>query len=248
MAVSAHSPIVTPPRSDHGGRGPEPPWSRPGDGDRNEDNYHNYRGRLRRARFGLALVIVAVVTLFVALTVVYVARRESSVLDPGHGIYVRTWVPVSLPVTLLWINTFILLLSSLSVDRARRQLARRVAVAQVKSIPGVSLGREQNFPWLGVTVALGVMFLAGQSMAWRQLALHGFTVSSNAGSSFVYLLTAAHAIHLMGGLAVLFYATAISSLRKPIESRMIMLDVTAWYWHVMLILWMYVFALLWVGR
>ncbi len=247
MAVSVGSPIVAPPHSDHGGRGFEPPVIGYG-GDRGGDNYHNYRDRLRRARFGLALVIVAVVTLFVALTVVYVARRESSVLDPGHGIYVRTWVPVSLPITLLWFNTFILLLSSISVDQARRQLARRVAIAQVKSIPGVSLGNERSFPWLGLTVTLGLMFLAGQWMAWRQLAIHGFTVSASASSSFVYLLTAAHAIHLMGGLAVLFYAAAISSLRKPIESRMIMLDVTALYWHVMLALWIYVFALLWIGR
>jgi cytochrome c oxidase subunit 3 len=123
-----------------------------------------------------------------------------------------------------------------------------VAIAQVKSIPGVSLGNERSFPWVGLTVTFGLMFLAGQWMAWRQLALHGFTVAANASSSFVYLLTAAHAIHLMGGLAVLFYAAAISSLRKPIESRMIMLDVTAWYWHVMLALWVYVFALLWIGR
>jgi cytochrome c oxidase subunit 3 len=60
----------------------------------------------------------------------------------------------------------------------------------------------------------------------------------------VYLLTAAHGIHLVLGLTALFYALAISFSHQPLESRHIVIDVTSWYWHFMTLLWLYIFALL----
>jgi cytochrome c oxidase subunit 3 len=120
----------------------------------------------------------------------------------------------------------------------------QAALSPVKSIPGVSLGEEKRFPWLGVTVILGLGFLAGQWMAWSELHNRGFYVATNPSSSFVFLLTAAHGVHLLGGIIALLWAAVTSLLRKPIEARRIVVDVTAWYWHFMALLWIYVFALL----
>jgi cytochrome c oxidase subunit 3 len=144
----------------------------------------------------------------------------------------------------LLVNTLLLLVSSITVELARRQITRQVALAPVQSIPGVSIGPERSVPWLGATVVLGFAFLAGQWMAWRQLADRGFYIATSASSSFVYLLTAAHAVHLAGGLLVLLYAGATSLLHKPVEARRIVVDVAAWYWHFMALLWIYIFALL----
>jgi cytochrome c oxidase subunit 3 len=101
---------------------------------------------------------------------------------------------------------------------------------------------------LGVTIVLGVAFLVGQFMAWGELKARGFLVNTNPNSSFIYLLTAAHAVHLTGGIVALLWAGITSLLDKPIEGRRIVVDVAAWYWHFMAVLWIYVFALLAFAR
>ena len=73
-------------------------------------------------------------------------------------------------------------------------------------------------------------------------------VATSPSSSFVYLLTASHAVHLAGGLLALTYAVIAPFLGKTLESRRILLDVTAWYWHFMAVLWIYIFALLELAR
>jgi cytochrome c oxidase subunit 3 len=118
----------------------------------------------------------------------------------------------------------------------------------VRSIPGISLGDEKSFPWLGLTVVLGLGFLFGQWMAWKELADRGFFLATSPSSSFVYLLTGMHAIHLVGGVVALLYAAATALLRRPVEARRIVVDITAWYWHFMALLWIYVFALLELAR
>jgi cytochrome c oxidase subunit 3 len=85
-------------------------------------------------------------------------------------------------------------------------------------------------------------------MAWRELANRGFCVATSPSSSFVYLLTGTHAVHLAGGVLALLYAAATSLLHRPLEARRIVVDVTAWYWHFMALLWLYIFALLWLAR
>jgi hypothetical protein len=86
------------------------------------------------------------------------------------------------------------------MELARRTVARQAALAPVKSIPGVSLGDEKSFPWLGITaICSGIGFLAGQWLAWGELHARGFFVNTNPNSSFVFLLTIAHAVHLGRG-------------------------------------------------
>jgi len=208
----------------------------------------NYGARLRRARLGMICAIVTVSMVFVSLTSAYIVRRGLPTFDDSTRTYFRDWGAVQLPWVLLFINTAILLISSLSMEGARRQMARRAALAPVQSIPGVSLGDERSFPWLGVTVVLGFGFLIGQWMAWGELRARGFLVSTNPDSSFVYLLTAAHAVHLAGGIIALLWAGITSLLHRPVEGRRIVVDVASWYWHFMAVLWIYVFALLAFAR
>ena len=59
------------------------------------------------------------------------------------------------------------------------------------------------------------------------------------------LLTGAHAVHLVAGVLVLLYAGFNRRQRRSLESRRIVVDVAAWYWHFMGLLWLYLLALLW---
>jgi cytochrome c oxidase subunit 3 len=236
--------VVRDPKTGQGRGGANPPVPGGGGGDHGGNGSPDYGQRLRRTRLGLMVGMVAIAMLFVSFTSVYVVRRGLPTLDDRTGTYVRDWMPVNLPTGLLLMNTLLLVLSSLTAELARRQITRQAALAPVQSIPGISVGKERNFPWLGATVGLGLAFLTGQWMAWRELADRGFYLATSASSSLVYLLTATHAVHLAGGLLVLLYAIATSLLHRPVEGRRIVVDVTAWYWHFMALIWLYIFALL----
>jgi len=130
------------------------------------------------------------------------------------------------------------------MELARRQTARQVALAQAAAIPGVTLGEEKQIPWLALTAMLGMIFLTGQWLVWRELAARGFYLATSASSSFVYLLTGVHGVHLLGGIVALLIACAASLLRRPLVSQYVVQDVTGWYWHFMAILWVYILCLL----
>lgn len=232
----------------HGHKPPAPPAGGGDDGRGGSGDVPNYGARLRRARLGLACGIATVCMVFISLTSAYIVRQGLPTFDGASNSYVRDWGRVDLPWLLLAINTAVLLLSSVTIELARRQAAMQAALAPVQSIPGVSLGAEKSFPWLGITALLGVGFLSGQWLAWSELHARGFFVSTNPSSSFAFLLTIVHAVHLAGGMIALIWAASASLLHKPIEARRIVVDITAWYWHFMLVLWVYVFALLGLAR
>jgi cytochrome c oxidase subunit III len=141
-------------------------------------------------------------------------------------------------------NTLVLISSSITVDFARREITREAALAPVRSIPGVSLGDERRFPWLALSIALGVLFLIGQLFLWHNLSLRGFHFAGGTSSSFVYMLTAMHGIHLAGGVIALLFAGVASIInRPPVENRRIIVDITSWYWHAMTAIWIYILLL-----
>jgi cytochrome c oxidase subunit 3 len=207
----------------------------------------NYRTRLRRARLGLVVALTPVLMLFVSFTSAYVVRQGLPTLDPHTNQMVRDWIPVELP-TLLLVNTLVLLLSTVSMELARRQMKREVALWPTASRSEGPANEAQVVPWLGLTVLLGICFLTGQWLAWRQLASRGFYVSTSPSSSFIYLLTGTHAIHLIGGVLALLVAAGATLLRRSASTRSILVDVTAWYWHFMALLWVYIFCLLEFAR
>jgi cytochrome c oxidase subunit 3 len=214
------------------GGGGAPPRAGAGGGDDAGPNF-GFGDRLRRNRIGMVVALAPIAMVFVAFTSAYIVRQ-------GLG---EDWLATELP-QILWINTLILVASSVTLELARRSLTRQAALADVPSIPGVAPVQAASAPWLPITLVLGLGFLAGQWMAWSQLARQGVFISSNPSSSFFYLLTGAHAIHLAGGLLALLYAAATALLSQAWERRRMVVDVTSWYWHFMAVLWIYIFALL----
>jgi cytochrome c oxidase subunit 3 len=247
MASLSPTLTIKEPRGRRGGGGDTPHFPGGGDG-RGDSGSPDYFERLRRYRLGLAVGIAPIIMLFVAFTSAYIVRQGLASWDIRTNRYVNDWLPVSLPMLLLAVNTCILVISSVTAELARRQTARQAALAPVTSLPGIANDDEHPFPWVTITFLLGVGFLVGQFMAWRELASRGFFISTGPSSSFVYLLTGMHAIHLLGGVLALLYAAATSWLNKPIEVRRIVVDITAWYWHFMALLWIYIFALLQIAR
>jgi len=207
------------------------------------DRIPNYGERLRRARMGVAVAITPVLMLFISFTAVYLIRRGFLSLDLSNTAYIRTWVPVRLPWTLLLVNTAVLIVSSVTIDMARREITREAALAPVQSMPGISLGDERHFPWLALTTVLGLVFLAGQLFVWSKLSSGGFHLAGGTSSSFVYILTAMHGLHLAGGVLALLFANVASALHRPVETRRIVVDITSWYWHCMTGLWIYILVL-----
>src|SRR6202167_2338692 len=123
-----------------GGSIPAPPNGGGDDGRFPDAGLPNYGARLRRARLGLICAIATVSMIFVSLTSAYVVRRGLPTFDDSNRSYVRDWGSVELPWLLLALNTALLLVSSLTMEGARRDIKRRAALAPVQSIPGVSLG------------------------------------------------------------------------------------------------------------
>jgi len=244
--MASFTPTIPAPRrtTSRGNRADLPPVVGGGDGGRPDPGAPDYGARLRRARLGLVIALTPIMMLFVAFTSAYIVRQGLPTFDPRTNTVVHDWIPVPLPTLLFLINTCVLLLSSVTIECARRQLARQVALEPVQSIPGVSLATEGKFPWLAVTIVLGLCFLSGQWLAWSDLAARGFYVATGPSSSFVYLLTGAHAVHLFGGILALLVAGAAVVFNRPLASRRIVVDVTAWYWHFMALLWIYILALL----
>jgi cytochrome c oxidase subunit 3 len=197
--------------------------------------------RVRRARLGLLVGLVGVLMIFISFTSAYLVRQGLPTLDPRTNTLVHDWFPVPLPGLLL-INTLILLVSSGTMELARRQVRPNA------SARGVRLDREWEIPWLALTVLLGLSFLVGQWTVWQRLTAGGFYISANPSSSFVYLLTGTHAVHLFGGILALLAAGGAALLRRPMESRAVVVDVTGWYWHFMTVLWVYILCVLEFAR
>ncbi len=241
------------PRTSQGGGGRGGPtanwpggWG--GGGGRGGDDQPSYGERLRRYRLGLMLALSSVVMLFISFTTAYVVRKAGAVWDPASNDYVSNWIPLALPVRILLFNTLVLVLSSFTLEVARRRAAEDVALAPIVGIPGIRVRDNHSLPWLWTTILLGLGFLAGQAYAWEVLEHSSVTFALNASSSFFFILTGVHAVHLLGGIFALLYAGVTAWLHRPPETRRIVIDVTAWYWHFMGALWIYIFCLLYFAR
>src|SRR5260370_9171607 len=194
MASFSTTATVDDPRISLGGGATLPPVG--GGGDDGGSGSPDYSTRLRRARLGLLVALTPILMLFVSFTSAYIVRQGLPTLDPRTNTLVRDWIPVKLP-RLLFVNTCVLLLSSVGMELARRQIKREAALAPAASVSAVSAGEEKKIPWLAMTVVLGLLFLAGQWMALRQPAPLGYSVSTTPANPFIYSLTPPHPLHLL---------------------------------------------------
>jgi cytochrome c oxidase subunit 3 len=170
------------------------------------------------------VVLFAITMMFAAFTSALIVRKGGS-LD---------WRHFNLP-SILYFNTFLLLLSSVTLEVSRRRVATFMG--------GLRNPAESPARWLYITLSLGLLFVAGQYIAWRQLSGQGLFLATNPSSSFFYVLTAAHALHILGGLGGIVHV--IRKLNKSVLRRST-LDATARYWHFMDVLWVYLLLLLWI--
>ncbi len=173
---------------------------------------------------GIWVVLFAITMTFAAFTSALIVRKGSS-LD---------WQHFTLP-SILYLNTVLLLVSSVTLEVSRRRVAAFMG--------GLRNQAQNPARWLYITLSLGLLFVAGQYMAWRQLKAQGFYLATNPSSSFFYVLTAAHALHVLGGLGGLIYV--IAKLRK-LALRRSTLVAASRYWHFMDVLWLYLLLVLWM--
>jgi cytochrome c oxidase subunit III len=168
--------------------------------------------------------IAAICMSFAALTSALIVRQGAS----------SDWRHLTLP-PVLFFSTLVILVSSGTLEVARRQVAAFMT--------GHATRVESPRRSLYLTLGLGLLFVASQYMAWLQLRSQGLYLATNPNSSFFYLFTAIHALHVLGGLAGLL--RVIIKLNHSTLRRST-LDATAYYWHFMGVLWVYLFALLWM--
>ncbi|MBI4293167.1 MAG: cytochrome c oxidase subunit 3 [Betaproteobacteria bacterium] len=177
---------------------------------------------LAPAKVGLWLLLAVITSFFGLLISAYGMRME-----------LADWRPLAAP-NLLWLNTAMLIASSIAFQRT-----------------SVAVARENRDGMKAGLLASGFFasaFLAGQLFVWQQLSASGQLPASNAANAFFYLLTGLHGLHLLGGLVVWSKTTAkaCGSITKPRELRM-SIELCALYWHFLLVVWLILFGLLWSG-
>lgn len=166
----------------------------------------------------LMVVLTTVGMLFAAFTAAILVRRTG--LD---------WTRVALP-PVLWLNTLVLIGSSVALETGRLRLRA-----------GDDRGAQ-----MGVTLAavLGALFLAGQVVAWQELAAEGVFLPSSPYAAFVYILTGLHGVHLLAGLGALAWSVRQLRRGRYRRSQPGGLPYTTIYWHFVGGVWIYLLALL----
>ena len=174
---------------------------------------------VQRYKLAVWIGMGGILMFFAALTSAMIVRKGLA----------GDWQAFSLP-PVLYVSTLILLLSSFSIERARREMLGG-------SAPGLRR-------WVNVTSGLGLAFLACQLLGWQELVGRGIYLASNPANSFYYLLTAGHGAHLLGGIAVLGYIWVRVRSERAWRTREAAVEATALYWHFLDVLWIYILGLL----
>jgi cytochrome c oxidase subunit 3 len=182
------------------------------------------------ASTGVWVALAAITMTFAAFTSAMIVRQGSA----------QDWRHFTLP-PVLYLNTLVIIVSSITLEIARRQIASFMGSVQNQN---QNKDRAANPAlWLYVTLFLGLLFVAGQTFAWMQLRSQGFGLATNVSYSFFYVLTVAHALHVLGGLGGLI--RVIAKVHNAVLRRST-LDATSRYWHFMGALWLYLLLLLWI--
>lgn len=181
------------------------------------------------ASTGIWVALAGISMTFAAFTSALIVRQGSA----------NDWRHITLP-SVLYLNTLVIVASSFTLEIARRRVAAFMGSAQSED----ERDRAGNpVRWLYLTLFLGLLFVAGQTFAWLQLRSQGFKLATNISYSFFYVLTIAHALHLLGGIGGL--VRVIGKFNHSVLKRST-LDATSRYWHFMGVLWVYLLFLLWM--
>jgi len=160
-----------------------------------------------------------------AITMGFAAFTSALFVRQGSG----DWTHVVVP-RLIYVNTAVLLLSSITLEMARR------AFMNAPELESSAL--RNSLCWLGITLAFGFAFVVGQYLVWKELAAQGLYLATSSNSSFLYVFTATHALHVLGGITGLLRLT-VRMTRKHVTLRRNSVTNTVTYWHFMGVLWLY---------
>jgi cytochrome c oxidase subunit 3 len=204
-----------------GGGGGKPPGHDGGEDDGGRGRPFR-RVSSKRYFTGIAVACVSILMFFMALVSAYVVRKGSA----------GDWATFRFPA-LIWLNTVVLLTSSATAELARKRLGK------------ADLLGFRALWW--VTTTLGLLFLAGQLFVWRQLAYQGVFMATNPASSFFYVFTGAHALHIVAGVGALLFV-ALRNFDRAKVTRATAAEVTSYFWHFLDALWVFLAVLLYLGR
>ena len=194
-------------------------------------HHHGESGEMFDAdarRVGLWVFLAVASALFGLFIAAYFIRMAPH--DNTGAVVLQDWRPVIEP-RILWFNTALLIIGSIAMQVARVAIGRGDMTA-------ARLGL-----WIGGGFALA--FLVGQWLAWQQLRTAGYYAASNPANAFFYLLTAIHALHVIGGLVV--WSRATTRLRQAtaaIGRTRLTVELCTTYWHFLLVVWLVLFSLL----
>jgi cytochrome c oxidase subunit III len=182
---------------------------------------------------GLWVFLAMVTSLFALFTAAYLMRMG------GHGELIHDWHSVTKPAV-LWLNTLMLVLASVAMQRARNAAESDNLVRRIDRV-------RNGFTLAGV---LTLVFLAGQLWAWAQLQATGQYSASSPAYAFFILLTGVHGLHLIGGLTV--WMKTASRVWRGLEDADLIevgkvrlsVQLCTTYWHYLLLVWLALFALL----
>jgi cytochrome c oxidase subunit 3 len=173
-------------------------------------------------KFAMWLFMVTVFMIFAALSSAYIVRQAEG-----------NWVLFELP-SLFWINTVVILTSSLTLHWAYVS-AKRDNLELVKIATSI-------------TAALGVAFMAGQYLAWTKLVANSIHLVGNPSGSFVYIISGLHGAHVLGGVIYLLILLN-SAFKFRVHSKSLnQIEMCATYWHFLGGLWLYLFLFLLLYR
>jgi cytochrome c oxidase subunit 3 len=192
------------------------PWLETGAAPDNGNGYD--RAGPSAQKVALVVFLAVVGALFALFASAYYMRMEYA-----------DWVPLQLP-RLVWLNTAMLVLASIALQTSLGAV-RRYDTDTVKLA-------------LGTTAVATVAFLTGQVMAWRELASSGVAVSSNPSSSFFFMLTFVHGLHILGGLVALARTLATAWDGGPHDRLQGRIELCTTYWHFLLFVWLGIMVLL----
>ncbi|MEP6788451.1 MAG: heme-copper oxidase subunit III [Acidobacteriota bacterium] len=177
-----------------------------------------------KSRIVTGVLLLIVTMTFGGLIAAYIVLATNKVAE---------WRPFELPLP-VWISTAIILMSSIAFHLGKTAVDRNDQPAAKR--------------WFIATTALGAAFISSQMLAWLELTARGLYMHGNPYAGFFYILTAIHAVHVLGGITAL--GVILLKLWRPTERtteiarRQTLASVIGWYWHFMGVLWVILFVLL----
>jgi cytochrome c oxidase subunit 3 len=217
-----------------------------GDDDWNDDV--NPHPLLNRVRLVLGFALTTDLLVLVVAMASFIGSQAATASDPATASGGSGWRLATLS-PLLFLNAAILIGSCLTVEMARRHIFREIDVLE----EWLGMGKpalRRALPWLGATLTLGLLFLAGQILMGRQISTAAGEMDlwrARAGELFS-LAASLQGVHLGLGLAALLFCLCALGSLKRVELRQIAVDAVAWYWQATGLMWLVLIAMLSVGQ